>query len=194
MTGGQIKLSIVRLGLPGMHQRNNARLAVAAIDVLLKDPRFRRLFPQLNNAAIARGLAGVRSYTGLRGRLQRAGRGGKYLLDVAHNPDGIRALVATLRSTVHAPLTVVFGVMKDKDYRGMLEELKPVTGRLIAVAPVNARALSARRLKRVAEGMGIDVALGGTVASGIRKAGKGRVLIAGSHYVVGEACTALGVR
>jgi len=194
MTGGQVKVGNVRLGLPGMHQRNNARLAVAALDVLLKHPRFRRLFPRMKNAAIARGLAGVRSYTGLRGRLQRAGRGGKYLLDVAHNPDGIRALVTTLRSTLRAPLTVVFGVMKDKDYRGMLAELKPITGRLIAVAPLNARALPARKLKRVAEGMGIEVVLGGTVASGIRKAGKGRVLIAGSHYVVGEACTALGVR
>ena len=194
MRGEQLKVNNVRLGLPGMHQRTNARLAIAALDVLLKDPRFRRLFPRLKSTAAARGLAGVRSYTGLRGRLQRVGPGGKYLLDVAHNPDGVRALVATLRKTVHAPLTVVFGVMKDKDYRGMLKELKPVTGRLIAVAPGNARALPARRLKRVAEGMGIGTVLGGTVASGIRKAGKGRVLIAGSHYVVGEACTALGVR
>ncbi len=192
--GERLSVRNVRLGLAGIHQRSNARLAVAAIDILLGDPGFRRRYPRLNRTAVARGLARVRSYTGLRGRLQRVGPGGRYLLDVAHNPDGVRALGATLRQTVRAPLTVVFGVMKDKDYRGMLEELKPLTGRLIAVAPRNARALPALQLKRAAERMGFETVLGPTVASGIRKAGKGRVLIAGSHYVVGEACAALGVR
>jgi len=192
--GEELSLRNIRLGLPGIHQRDNAWLAVAAMDVLMEDPRFRRWFSRLDGKSVARGLERVRTYTGIRGRLQRVGRGGRYILDVAHNPDGVRALVATLRATVRTPLTVVFGVMKDKDYRGMLEELKPVTGRLIAVAPGNARALPARRLSQVAEGMGIGTVLGGTVASGIRKAGKGRVLIAGSHYVVGEACTALHIK
>ena len=100
----------------------------------------------------------------------------------------------TLRQEHGKPLTVVFGVMKDKDYRGMLEELKPVTRRLIAVAPGNPRALQAGTLSQVAVRMGFETVLGGTVAEGIRKAGKGRVLIAGSHYVVGEAIAALATK
>jgi dihydrofolate synthase/folylpolyglutamate synthase len=194
MTGTRLSLRGVRPGLPGLHQLSNARLAVAVIDVLMRDARFSMLYPQLNASAVARGLARVRACTGLRGRLQRAGPGGRYLLDVAHNPDGIAALVRTLRQTFRTPLTVVFGVMKDKDYRGMLEGLRPVTGRLVAVAPRNPRALPATRLRRVAERLKFRTVLGGSVASGMRKAGKGLVLIVGSHYVVGEACTALGVR
>jgi dihydrofolate synthase/folylpolyglutamate synthase len=191
LRGTRLSLRRVRPGLSGLHQLSNARLAVAAIDVLMRDARFSMLYPRVNAPAVARGLARVRAYTGLRGRLQRAGPGGKYLLDVAHNPDGIRALVATLRHTLRTPLTVVFGVMKDKDYRGMLGELKPIAERLIAVAPSNPRALSAGRLRRAAERVGHRAVRGGTVAAGIRRAGAGRILIAGSHYVVGEAFGAL---
>ena len=194
MKGRRLTVRNIHPGLPGIHQLSNARLAVAAIDLLLANPRFCRLFPEITTRAVARGLERVRFYAGLRGRLQRVGPGGRYLLDVAHNPEGIRTLVATLRQDMRTPLTVVFGVMKDKDYGAMLEELKPITGELVAVAPGIDRALPAQHLEKAARRRGIKTTLGGTVAAGIRKAGRRRVLVCGSHYVVGEAYAALSAK
>jgi dihydrofolate synthase/folylpolyglutamate synthase len=117
------------------------------------------------------------------------------LLDVAHNPAGVRTLVGELRDRGVKNLVAVFGVMKDKDYSTMLEELARGTDAVIAVAPAQKRALPAGELFRVGKELGLRMVKGGSVASGIREAVRSRkrgiILITGSHYVVGEALRAL---
>ncbi len=189
----------VRPGLAGEYQERNARLAVAVADRLLGMREFRGKFNAFGPRAVRQGLVSVVRNSGLHGRLERCGRHGEYLLDVAHNPAGIRALVSALKGRGDTPAAAVFGVMRDKDYAGMLAELSGIVQRIIPVAPAMKRALPVSRLKRAAARLGFDVLRGGTVRDGLHEARKmvlvgtsgtmrrGFVLVTGSHYVVGEA-------
>ena len=200
--GGRIRLAYrgIRLepfvpGLTGEHQMWNAALALAALGVLKQKVSFRRAFAALDRKAIRRGFVNVVRNTGLHGRFELADRRRKILLDVAHNPDGMRTLAHEIERRHFRNLVAVFGVMKDKDYGPMLDALARIARPLIAVAPRERRALSARQLTRYGQTRGYAVVFGGSVREGIRKAvrlrGKGSVLVTGSHYVVGEAMRAL---
>jgi dihydrofolate synthase/folylpolyglutamate synthase len=196
MASPRLALGRFNPGLAGIHQQHNAALALCALDALLGTPGGKRGFGALKPAVIRRGFERVERNTGLSGRLQSlVGRRRPILLDVAHNPAGMRTLVKELTTRGGKNLVAVFGVMKDKDYSTMLAELATAAGSVIAVAPAQKRALPAAELFRVGNELGFRMVMGGGVASGIRKAlrtaKKGGILITGSHYVVGEALRAL---
>jgi dihydrofolate synthase/folylpolyglutamate synthase len=187
----------VLLGLPGLHQVENARLALAALTLAMPAMAQRRgaasrpLFRD-PGSIIRAGLEHVGRNTGLRARLESVGPGGRYLLDVAHNPRGMETLVAELGRRNVRKLIVVFGAMKDKDLAGMLRQIGKVAALVIAVRPSIDRAASAEAIARVAAKLGIRSRVGGSVRAGLLLAGaRGRVLVTGSHYVVGEALTEL---
>ncbi len=187
-----VRTGLVVPGLPGPFQRINARLAVAAIDLLRRQVFFGRRFRGVTAAAVRRGLINVRRNSGLRGRLELFPRSKRLILDVAHNPSGIDALVSGFQPEDRHDVIAVFGVMKDKDYRQMLRALAVIAGAIVAVSPDTPRALSAKKLRNIGRRFGIRVLHGGSVSRGtgmaLRKAGPGgRVLVTGSHFVVGEA-------
>ena len=107
------------VGLPGAHQRENARVAVALAEHLA-----------LPADAIARGLADVH----WPGRLERIG---PYLLDAAHNPDGAAALVRHIATLGIPPARtcLVFGALSEKEWEPMLDTLAPVAASHVYVAP-----------------------------------------------------------
>ena len=177
-----IDLKNARLGLSGVHQLRNAELAVAAIRVL------QNYNHAIAPSAIERGLANVRTNSRIEGRLQQVDN---FILDVAHNPPGLRALVTELKMRGIVDLTVIFGVMKDKDYRQMITILAEISHRFICVQPSVERALEVGELTKVARNLGFLAVSGGSVENGLRlareeEAGK-KCLVTGSFYVVGEA-------
>lgn len=193
-TGGILRGVSVSPGLTGKHQVRNVQAAVAIITVLHRSGRLNRLGAQ----HVARGLEDVQRNTGLRGRYEVVEtRNGRLIFDVAHNPDGLRALVDLIKARRDTPAVVVFGVMKDKKYVPMLRMLRQVSRRLIAVAPHGERALSANELDRAAKLRGFRSIPSSSVIEGTRLArsmARGRtVLVAGSHYVVAEALEGLGL-
>ena len=115
----------VPLGLFGPHQRINAGLALAAWD---------RLAPLLgknrgDSSAESRGLA--RAF--LPGRLQRVPGSSQYppmLLDGAHNPHGMSALVAALQAADIHPAGVVYACLRDKDWQPALRLLRRHVGQV----------------------------------------------------------------
>lgn len=189
---GEFSIPRVRLGLRGPHQLRNAQVAIAVLDVLHRDRRVRSFVRRLRGLHIKKGLENVLKNSQLRGRLEQLGRPVRYILDVAHNPPGIRTLVHALRLRGYSSMPVVFGVMKDKDCRSMVKELAPVSQIIITVAPSFKRAKSAISLNGVIRQKRIPSRVGGTVTNGVRMArsfssGGSPILITGSHYVVGEA-------
>jgi dihydrofolate synthase/folylpolyglutamate synthase len=111
------------LGLKGVHQHANAWVALAALNLL--PPPFGPVgdcWPASFEKAYVAGRFEVR---------------GRWIFDVAHNPDGMEVLVATLRA--HAPprpLHALVGIRNDKEWRAMLASLAPAVDRLIlTVAP-----------------------------------------------------------
>ena len=188
-SGKNIRTGLVRIGLEGNHQTFNAGLAVALLDVLAERKGFAGRFSRLTSRAVAQGLARVVQNTGLQGRLSVVGRDRRVLLDVAHNQDGMHTAVSSMLSAGIRNLTAVFGVMKDKAYLPMLKQLSWVADAIITVQPDTPRAAPSATLCKAARRMGIPAIDGGNVSQGLRRAlrRKGRVLVIGSHYVVGES-------
>jgi dihydrofolate synthase/folylpolyglutamate synthase len=184
-------------GFYGLHQKRNAEVALAALKALRRVNA--GIDRRMTRRIIGRGLRNVGRNSGLRGRLERTGPGGKYILDVAHNVGATEILVSELVRMKTGPLVVVFGVMKDKDYPSMVQCLARLTSTAVTVAPRTTRALPENRLWVEFSRNGVPVTRGGTVRKGIVLARalarrRGQILITGSHYVVGEALGFLGKR
>jgi len=118
----------VRLGLKGPHQWHNAWVALAALNTLPAPfgPVGEGIPPGFAAATIA-GRFDVREGVG----------GGRWIFDVAHNPDGMEVLVAALREERPLrPLHALVGIRNDKEWRPMLERLLREVDRLVlTVAP-----------------------------------------------------------
>ncbi len=114
----------VTLGLAGRHQRDNAALALRAVEIA---PTV-RVAPE----AMRAGLAAVR----WPGRLQLVRRAPDVVLDGAHNPAGVDGLVEEMRSLAAGrTVRVLFGVMRDKHWRAMLDAIATLAAAVIVTRP-----------------------------------------------------------
>lgn len=177
------------LALQGPHQRRNAALARA---ILLALPAPYRPTEE----EIADGFAVARNP----GRFDRRGR---WVFDVAHNPDGIRSLVAALAAAdLPRPIHALVSILGDKAWPEMLVRLDGAIDRgILTVAPS-------------AEGRGWDMDwldrwlrdphrppahAAWSLRPDFREAlgevqqGAGTVLVTGSFHTVGDVMTALGL-
>lgn len=178
-------LGNVEIGLPGSHQARNALVALGTLWELMDQGL------HLRELDIRRGFARVVAMTGLRGRMTVVRRRPMIIMDVAHNPAAVARLTHCLRELGLKNLTVVFGVMKDKAFRRMIGMLAGIARRAIAVQPLTDRARPAGEVAEVFRSRGVKVTSAGTVRDGMKlareRAGRGAVLVTGSHFVVGEA-------
>jgi len=111
------------LGLRGVHQHANAWVALAALNELPAPfGPVGECWPESFERAYIAGRFEVR---------------GRWIFDVAHNPDGMAVLVATLKAERPArPLHALVGIRNDKEWEAMLATLAPAVDRLIlTVAP-----------------------------------------------------------
>lgn len=174
------------LQLIGDHQRLNAALALATVDVLQ---------PQIfvGEAQIRSGLAQVN----WPGRLQLVTRPGgqKILLDGAHNLAGVEALAVALRQ--HFPRekpTLILGMLADKDWRPMCAQLTKLAGRILTVPVSSERTAKAADLTAVCRTtQPLEVLECASLAEAAqRTASDPFVVITGSLYLVGDALELLG--
>lgn len=70
------------------------------------------------------------------------------VIDGAHNPDGADALCGALKE--HKNITAIVGVMRDKNYKSVLEKTLPFCKNVICVTPDVPRALPANELSAAA--------------------------------------------
>ncbi len=68
------------------------------------------------------------------------------LLDGAHNPDGARGLVSCLSNLPQRRITLIMGVLQDKNYEEILKTIAPYAHHFVALTPDNPRALPAQVL------------------------------------------------
>lgn len=182
------------ISLAGRHQVSNAATALVTLETL------RRVSPEfmISWRQIADGLSNIRKLTGFRGRLDVLESNPLMISDVAHNPDGVRTLMNSLRKLIGRKFVTIFGVMRDKDYREMIDYLRPLSRLFIIVKPSTQRAVSGLELVREFQRRRLRSLSAGTVKEGIRLARLERrptepVLLTGSHYLVGEAMKCLGI-
>lgn len=182
------------LVLPGgsVAQAGNQALALTAAS--LCEPRW-----LTDTDAVRRALASARPP----GRQQRHSDTHEWLLDVAHNPQAARSLRAAVASQADGPVTVVLGMLADKQAGDFVRELSRnldvAHWRWIACDSGGARAAGAAVLAtqiRVATGLEAEPA--GPVEAALERAraatpAGGLVLVCGSFTVVGPALRWLGL-
>jgi dihydrofolate synthase / folylpolyglutamate synthase len=173
------------LGALGAFQRRNFALARVAARVYLEQAAIEPSDRAVRDAAAS---------TVVRGRMHVVAQEPLTVLDGAHNPDAVVALVDSLPDVIAGrPLAVVLGVLEDKDAAGMLGALLGACERAWFTAPSSSRALSPATLESLARQLGFDRAVSeprpqlalNEARRWARERG-GAVLATGSVYLVGE--------
>ncbi len=174
--------------LPGEHQMMNTALALAGLE------RLRETGLPITADGVSRGLA----KTPRRGRMELIARSPRVVVDGAHTPDSIRALLAALpKEFPHDSLLVVFGCSHDKDAGGMLDALCRAADKVILAAASGGRAMPVEVLRALChDGVGAEVQSSRDVVSAVRAARSAAsaddvVLVTGSFAVAGEAKSAV---
>ena len=179
-------LTGLHLPLLGEHQLHNAAVALTTLSVLQKRGW------KITEDDIRQGFACVV----WPGRFQIIGREPLFLIDGGHNPQCIQALAQNITDYLPGrPLTILTGVLGDKDYHCMYRSVADHAAEFITVTPDNPRALTAQELAGYLSSFGKPVTACDTVDEGVRlaidHAGKsGTVLCYGSLYLLGDVIAA----
>jgi dihydrofolate synthase/folylpolyglutamate synthase len=173
------------LPLHGAHQGVNAATALEAVT---------RFIPARAIAAdvVAEGLSTVTT----RGRLESSHFEGSVVpivLDVAHNPAGMSAMISSLVEAFAFERAIfVVGVLADKDHEGIMSEIARVEGTVITCEARSSRSVPAEQLAEVTRAFGIEAEALTDVRDALDRARElageaDLICVTGSHYVVGEA-------
>ena len=128
----------LRLPTLAGYQTVNAALAVAACHLLL-------------GGLDAEALRGALRKVAVPGRLQVVGEAPLVLADGAHNPDGARALAASLSAVDRGrPRVAMLAILRDKGVDEMLAVLAPLFDSVVCTACSEARSLAAAELAAAA--------------------------------------------
>ena len=186
-TFGNERIQNVRVPLAGMHQVHNAAAAMTACLA------FGEMGARFDSAGIGEGIARCR----WKGRFEVIEDRPLFIVDVAHNPDAFNALKITCEMLLPGRrLILLFGVMKDKDYRGMLEKINPLAKAVVGVPLPGGRALPPPSLAELFLKSDVPYFPCGTAADAVRTArslaGPDDVLLAaGSHLTVEAVVSAM---
>jgi dihydrofolate synthase/folylpolyglutamate synthase len=186
----------LRTPLIGSHQATNAALAVLMLEQAVEG---------LEADQVTTGVGAAR----LPGRWQRLDANGQeWILDIAHNPAGVEALLGTLRDlSPPLPWTFVVAILHDKPWREMVQEIASAADALILTAAPSAPADRRWDLDQVRDwaSHAIPATLGGRsveieadLDQALGQAGElsdqGTVIVTGSAHTVGDVLTRLDDR
>lgn len=188
----------VRTVLLGPHQRVNATAAVAAADAL------RRAGWRIDRGSVARGMGAAR-WPGRFEILAAPGspsEGAAFVVDGAHNPHAVAALVATLAEVFpdRRRTILIVGIGGEKDRGAMLASLLPHADRILTARADHPKAIPAEALAGEIRAAGREADPCASPASALAaaraEAGPGDVVLAtGSIFLaadVREAAADLG--
>ena len=177
------------VSLAGEYQPQNASLAITAAHVLRS-----RGFA-LPDETIDRALAQAR----WEGRFELLRRDPIFVVDGGHNPQGVRAAVASARQLLAGiQLTVLLGVMADKDFSKMFELVDTIAYRYVATAPDYPRAMPSGQLAEQLRRFHKPIETVPCVTDAVKVATElalkdknGAVLALGTLYMVGDVRAAV---
>ncbi|NUM52142.1 MAG: bifunctional folylpolyglutamate synthase/dihydrofolate synthase [Candidatus Hydrogenedentes bacterium] len=172
--GPTFNLTDAPISLAGMHQVENAALAVALMESVQRNL-------SITESAIVRGLADTQWPC----RLERVLDDPPVYIDVAHNPAGIQRIVESM-----PPCVVVFAASSDKDVGEMLREIAPLARKLILTEFEGSRATPADKLSAAAGAIPHEMTtpLRDAIAVGMKEASAHcPLLITGSIFTAGQA-------
>ena len=175
------KVAFMKPGLMGEYQLENGAAAMLAAQKFLSQIGFDE---ERADAAIEAGI-----HTAIwKGRMEILSREPYLMVDGAHNSNGIHALKTSLMKLYpDEKFHFVMGVMADKDYEKMIEELLSLAIDFVTVTPESSRALQAESLAEKIRSQGIPARSMASVADVLTLPRVGEKTIAlGSLYFIGE--------
>ena len=175
------KVAFMKPGLMGAYQLENGAAAMLAAQKFLRQIGFDE---ERADAAIEAGI-----HTAIwKGRMEVLSEEPYLMVDGAHNSNGIHALKSSLMKLYpDEKFHFVMGVMADKDYEKMVEELLPLAIDFVTVTPESSRALQAESLAEKIRSQEIPARSIASVADVLTLPRVGEKTIAlGSLYFIGE--------
>ena len=147
-----------------------------------------RGWDKLTDEAIDEGL----SHAQWPGRLELLRRGPDFIVDGAHNPQCVDALMDSL-AALYGDKKLIFltGVLRDKDWQQMLRRALPLAKAFVVITPPSARALDENELAAWLNAQGVQAVPAKDTNDGVRRAlelaGEDDAICSwGSLYFTGE--------
>ena len=148
-----------RITMLGRHQMDNASLAICAANELVKKHW------DIPADALRRGLektvwhARFEIVQNAEQRFNIVVPTGKTLVfDGSHNPHGAKTLADGMREFFAGKrITLVLGILKDKDYEGVVRSLIPCADEVVSITPPSPRALEKEELDKVVKTVAKDI-------------------------------------
>ncbi|WP_091163588.1 folylpolyglutamate synthase/dihydrofolate synthase family protein [Paenibacillus sp. 1_12] len=136
------KIEQVTISMNGIHQQQNAALALMTLELL------RQYYALIIEDEI---LLKAMKETRWAGRLEMVSTEPRILIDGAHNPEGGAVLAQALRDTYHYnKLHFVMGMLSTKNHSGYLRHILPLVNTLILTEPVWHKKEEAAKLAELA--------------------------------------------
>jgi dihydrofolate synthase/folylpolyglutamate synthase len=175
----------LRIGLCGEHQVQNALTALTTMNVLADNGA------TIDKEKIYEGFERISDNTGHRGRMEILSSEPLVILDVAHNPDGVRALMNGIGLVGEKKGIVLFAAMRDKDAKSMLNLLRQRFEKVILTELQTPRSLTVSELNMLSEDIKLQSQVFNNSSEALRAAlnqinNDSFLLVTGSHYLAGE--------
>lgn len=171
----------IALDVAGDFQRDNLAVAIAGAEMVIHSC--------FDEPSLRAAIASVR----VPGRLEMFPGSPPVVLDGAHNPAGMEAMVASLPGVVgdRRPVVAVLSLLSDKDADGMVAPLVPAVDRIVATRSSHARAVPAETLAALASRHGclsehVDDPHEALLAARVAAGPGGVVIVAGSLYLLAD--------
>lgn len=176
----------LKMRLLGVHQYENAAAAILAATAFFKSDAAGRFSEEQIEKSIRRGIL----KTGWRGRMEILRKEPFLMVDGAHNSNGVAALKESLAALFPGEkFHFIMGVMADKDYENMIEELLPLAVDFKTVTVESSRAMQAKDLAACIQKRGVKAECCGNLReclSAKKADSMGKTVAFGSLYFIGE--------
>ena len=159
----------------------NYSAALLACEIYLGQP--------ISTEIQTKAIANIEKNSGYFARLQMISNDPYCILDISHSVAAAKNLVESLQSTFEdKKWTIILALMSDKDYRGIIDELAPISDLMILTQVENERSMSAIDLSYYAESRGINsmIMIHPKMAKRFAFDSKLDCVITGSFYLAAE--------
>ena len=150
----------IRLKALGEYQPKNAAIAIQAARILA------RHFPAVTDEKIKSGLEN----TVWRGRFEIISKNPLIIYDGAHNLDGIKSAVRSVSEYFKYGAICLSGVLADKEYGAMADEITKICTEAITITPKSPRALPAEKWALTLSSKAVRAEAAPSIEAGVRMA------------------------
>ena len=143
-----------------------------------------------SESEIKNGIKNTKKNTGFRGRFEIIAHDPLTIVDVAHNVDGIKQLLQTLKPKVSGQLHIVYGTSSDKDLDSILS-LFPKDAKFYLTEFSSERSAKIADLRKSAETIGLNATYFLKMKEAVEKAQQSAnkidtILITGSFFLISD--------